>query len=158
LIISTKKGISRFASSSFYKDKSSLGLDELNRPEVIKKWNPSASVPGSAECLPLQMEQSGRDVVEIELIRNHWNDLLENHLPYIAKKCSVERIRQAIERMSKLDISPAYRSIAKNHPITADVIVEPDGAGGYQVYSAETRMPNLRSISFTPNGSKPNPR
>jgi RNA polymerase sigma-54 factor len=62
---------------------------------------------------------------------------------------TIDRIGKAIERMSKLDISPGL-SVGRNenHPITADVVVEPDGQGGYQVFSAETRIPSLRVNQF----------
>jgi RNA polymerase sigma-54 factor len=136
------------------KDKYPFGLDELNQAlRLIQKLEPAGvGARDPRECLLLQMEQFPEDMsFEIDLIRNYWTDLLENHLPQIAKKMnvSVERIGKAIERMSKLDISPGL-SVGRNenHPITADIIVEPDGQSGYQVFSAETRMPSLRVNQF----------
>ena len=74
-----------------------------------------------------------------------------NRLPQIAKKmnCSVERINQAIERLSKLDTSPGLvAGRTDNHPISADIIVEPDEHGGYTVKLADAFMPSLRVNSF----------
>jgi RNA polymerase sigma-54 factor len=136
------------------KDKYPFGLDQLNQAlRLIQKMEPvGVGARDPRECLLLQMEQFPEDMsFETELIRNHWNDLLENHLPQIAKKMnvSIERIGKAIERMSKLDISPGL-SVGRNenHPITADVVVESDGRGGYHVFSAETRVPSLRVNQF----------
>jgi RNA polymerase sigma-54 factor len=136
------------------KDKYPFGLEELNQAlRLIQKLEPAGvGARDPRECLLLQMEQFPEDMsFEIELVSKYWNDLLENHLPHIAKKMnvSVDRIGKAIERMSKLDISPGL-SIGRNenHPITADIVVEPDGQGGYQVFSAETRIPSLRVNQF----------
>lgn len=136
------------------KDKYPFGLEELNQAlALIQKLEPAGvGARDPRECLLLQMEQFPEDMsFEMELIGKYWNDLLENHLPQIAKKMnvSVERISKAIERMSKLDISPGL-SVGRNenHPITADIIVEADGLGGYQVSLTEARMPSLRVNQF----------
>jgi len=80
------------------------------------------------------------------------DDLLENHLPEIARKmnCSIEAINRAIERMSKLDTSPGLQiGPDQNHPITPDVIVEPDEeSGGYSVRLADTDLPHLRVSDY----------
>jgi RNA polymerase sigma-54 factor len=136
------------------KDKYPFGLEELNQAlRLVQKLEPAGvGARDPRECFLLQMEQCPEDMsFEMELARNHWNDLLENHLPLIAKKmnATVERIGKAIERMSKLDISPGLVvGRNENHPITADVVVEPDEQGGYQVYWAETRIPSLRVNQF----------
>lgn len=136
------------------KDKYPFGLDQLNLAlELIQKLEPvGVGARDPRECLLLQMKQFPEDMsFEMDLVSNYWNDLLENHLPQIARKMNVtiDRIGKAIERMSKLDISPGL-SVGRNenHPITADVVVEPDGQGGYQVFSAETRIPSLRVNQF----------
>jgi RNA polymerase sigma-54 factor len=101
------------------------------------------------ECLLIQMAQSSEDMsFEYRLIADHMDALLENHLPEIAKKmeCTTERLNRAIERLSKLDISPGLQ-IGRNEgiPITPDVIVEsPDGAGEFKVRLADDSLPSLR--------------
>ncbi len=80
------------------------------------------------ECLLIQLAQSNDDLsFEYRLVADHMDALLENRLPEIAKKmdCTIERLNQAIERLSKLDISPGLQ-VGRNDsiPITPDVIVE----------------------------------
>ena len=82
-----------------------------------------------------------------ELVSKYLDKLLENKLPEIAKKmnCPVERINEALLRMRKLDTSPGLQiSKEHNHPIKADVIVEPNESGGFKVYLADRSVPALR--------------
>ena len=64
--------------------------------------------------------------------------------------CSVEEINRAIERMSKLDTSPGLQiGIDRNHPITADVIVQSlDDSNDYSVRLADSNLPALRVSSY----------
>lgn len=136
------------------KEKYPFGLDELNQAlRLIQKLEPTGvGARDLRECLLLQMEQSAEEMsLEMELVRKHWSDLLDNHLPRIAKKMniSVERLGKALERMSKLDTSPGLSiGRSENHPISADVVVESDGAGGYTVSLTDARMPSLRVNNF----------
>jgi len=71
------------------------------------------------------MEQFPDDMTfESRLVREHWDELLENKLPQIARKmnCTVEQINAAIARMSKLE--------------------------RYTVRLVDTNMPRLRVNSF----------
>ncbi|OHB63592.1 MAG: RNA polymerase sigma-54 factor [Planctomycetes bacterium RBG_13_60_9] len=101
------------------------------------------------ECLLIQMTQSTEDMsFEYRLVADHMDALLENRLPDIARKmdCSIERIGRAIERMSKLDMTPGLQ-IGRNEniPITPDVIVDcPDGSEELIVRLADTNLPSLR--------------
>lgn len=136
------------------KDKYPFGLDELNCAlRLIQKLEPTGvGARDLRECLLLQMELFPEEMsLEMELVGKHWGDLLDNHLPRIAKKMniSVERLSRAIERMSKLDTSPGLSiGRSENHPISADVVVESDGAGGYTVGLMDARMPSLRVNNF----------
>jgi RNA polymerase sigma-54 factor len=101
------------------------------------------------ECLLLQMAQSSGDMsFEHRLVADHMDALLENRLPDIAKRmeCSIEQVREAIERLGKLDMSPGLQvGRSENAPITPDVIVEsPDGSGEFVVRLADTHLPSLR--------------
>jgi len=101
------------------------------------------------ECLLIQMVQSGEDMsFEYRLIADHMDALLENRLPDIARKmeCSIERIRQAIERMSKLDMSPGLQvGRSQNVPVTPDVVVESeDGTNEFVVRLTDGDLPSLR--------------
>ena len=94
------------------------------------------------------MAQSQEDMTfEIELVSKYLDKLLENKLPEIARKmnCDVEKINQAILRMRKFDTSPGLQiSKVRNHPVKADIIVEPAETGGFKVYLADRSLPNLR--------------
>jgi RNA polymerase sigma-54 factor len=136
------------------KDKHDFGIEHLQTAlELLQKLDPPGiGARDLRECLLIQMRQFPEDMsFEIDLITHYWSELLENHLPQIAKKmnCTVERINQAIDRMSKLDTSPGLvAGPSSNHPITADILVEPDDQGGYTVSLADAYMPNLRVNSF----------
>ena len=120
---------------------------------LVQKLDPTGvGARDLRECLLLQMCQFSDDMsFEIRMVQQCWNALLVNHLPEISKKmgCSLEQVNRAIERMSKLDTSPGLLvGHYENHPITADVIVEPNEEDGYTVSLIDTRLPNLRVNDF----------
>lgn len=137
------------------KDKHKFGIEHLQRGlELIQNLDPTGVGSRSIqECLLIQMEQSDNDMFfEMKLVREHFQELLENKLPQIAKKtrCSVEDVNDAVKRMSKLDTSPGLLvGRNENYPITADIIVEPNHDGsGYSVSLADATIPNLRVNNF----------
>lgn len=136
------------------KDKHKFGIEHLYKAlELIQELEPAGvGARDLRECLLIQMEQFPDDMTfESRLVQDHWDELLGNKLPQIARKmdCPVEQINAAIARMSKLDTSPGL-GVGRNdnHAITADVIVEPSEDGGYVVRLTDTNMPNLRVNSF----------
>ena len=138
----------------YNRDKHAFGPEDLQAAlSLIQKLEPAGvGARDVRECLLLQMQQSPDDMAfEMRLIKHHWNELLENHLPQIARKMngSVEQINRALERMSKLDMSPGLQiGRNDNHPITADVIVVPDEDGELTVHLADTYLPSLRVNGF----------
>jgi RNA polymerase sigma-54 factor len=133
------------------KDKNDFTLDDLEQAlELVQKLEPAGvGARDLGECLLIQMVQSGEDMsFETRLVSEHMDELLENRLPDIAKKmdCDVDTINRAIARMSKFDTSPGLQvSQDRNHPIDADVIVEPSGDGsGYSIRLADSSVPRLR--------------
>jgi len=133
------------------KDRKDFTIDDLHKAlELVQQLDPpGVGARDLKECLLIQMAQCNEDMsFEMQLVRDHMDALLDNRLPDIARKmnCSIERVKQAIERMSKLDTSPGLQiGQDYNHPITADVIVEPsDEPGGYSVQLADAEMPSLR--------------
>lgn len=136
------------------KDKHDFNMEHLEEAlRMVQKMEPAGvGARDVRECLLIQMRQFPEDMsFEMELVEQHWEDLLDNHLPQIAKKmhCSVEQINRAIERMSKLDTSPGLQiGRNENHPITADIIVEPDEKGTFRVSLADAYLPNLRVNGF----------
>lgn len=139
----------------YNKDRGDFTVDELNEAlELVQKLEPSGiGARDMQECLLIQMAQSGDDMIfESRLISEHMHELLENHLPDIAKKmnCSMETINRAIERMSKLDTSPGLQiGRDQNHPITPDVIVElSEESGQYSVRLPDSNLPYLKVNAY----------
>lgn len=138
----------------YQKDKSPFTLEHLHQAlGLVQQLEPTGvGARDVRECLLIQLRQSPEDrSIEIRLLENHWQELLENRLPQIAKKmnCSLEEVNKAIERMSKMDLSPGLQiGRNDNHPITADIVVEPDESGGFRAVLVETDLPNLRVNRF----------
>lgn len=136
------------------KDKHEFGIEHLQQAlALVQKLEPTGvGARDLRECLLIQMRQFPEDMsFEIRMVEQCWSELLENHLPKIARKlnCSLEQVNRAIMRMSKLDMSPGLLvGRNENHPITADVIVEPNEDDGYTVSLTDARLPNLRVNNF----------
>jgi RNA polymerase sigma-54 factor len=134
----------------YNKDRVEFTLDDLKQAlELVQKLEPvGVGARDIKECLLIQMAQNGQSSdIEYKLIAEHMEELLENRLPDIAKKmdCSMEDINKAIECLSKLDTSPGLQiEQSRNHPITADVIVEESSAGELSVRLADSSLPSLR--------------
>ncbi|MBN1505335.1 MAG: RNA polymerase factor sigma-54 [Sedimentisphaerales bacterium] len=135
----------------YTKDNVDFTLDHLQEAlQLVQQLDPpGVGARDVRECLLLQMAQSSEDLsFEYRLVADHMDALLENRLPDIAKKmdCSIERVRQAIERLRKLDLTPGLQ-IGRNEniPITPDVIVEsPNGSDDFVVRLADGHLPGLR--------------
>jgi RNA polymerase sigma-54 factor len=133
------------------KDQKDFTPDHLRKALLLVQEldPPGVGARDLRECLLIQLAQSGEDVgFEYRLVADHMDALLENHLPEIARKmeCSIDRLNQAIERLSKLDISPGLQ-VGRNEsiPITPDVIVEsPNGSDEFSVRLADDSLPSLR--------------
>jgi RNA polymerase sigma-54 factor len=138
----------------YQKDKSPFAPEHLRQALALVQQldPPGVGARDVRECLLIQLRQLPEDrSFEIRLLQHFWQDLLENRLPQIAKKmnCSLEEVNKAIERLSKMDLSPGLQvGRNDNHPITADILVEPDEAGGFRAVLVETDLPNLRVNRF----------
>jgi len=137
------------------KDKHKFGMEHLKQAlELVQNLEPTGvGARDVKECFLIQMAQFPEDMsFESRLVSKHWDELLENRLPQIARKmkCSLDEINTAIRHMSKLDTSPGLQvGRNNNHPITADVTVRASQNGsGYMVSLTDTRIPNLRVNSF----------
>jgi RNA polymerase sigma-54 factor len=137
------------------KDKGDFTIDDLKEAlELVQNLEPAGvGARDLRECLLIQMAQSSADMsFESRLVAEHMDELLENHLPEIAKKmnCSIEAINRAIERMSKFDTSPGLQvGRDQNHPITPDVIVESsDNSDRYSIRLADSGLPHLRVSDY----------
>jgi RNA polymerase sigma-54 factor len=143
------------------KDKADFTLDDLKLAlQLVQRLEPvGVGARNIKECLLIQIKQSSEDMsFEERLIAEHMDALLENRLPDIAKKmkCSIEQINHAIKKIAKLDTSPGLQiTSVRNHPITADVIVEPTNQSGrYSVRLADSNLPNLRVNNYYAKMSK----
>jgi RNA polymerase sigma-54 factor len=135
----------------YNKDRGDFTVDDLKEAlELVQRLEPAGvGARDLKECLLIQMAQSSEDMsFESRLITDHMDDLLENHLPVIAKKmnCSLEATNRAIVRMSKLDTSPGLQiGRDQNLPVTPDIVVESDEESGqYIVRLADSDLPVLR--------------
>ena len=133
------------------KDSGDFTLDNLKEAlKLVQRLEPAGvGARDLKECLLIQMAQNGEDMsFEARLIAEHMDELLENSLPDIAKglKCSVAAVNRAIKRIARLDTSPGLQvGRDRNHPITADVIVEYlDDCDDYSVRLADSNLPPLR--------------
>jgi RNA polymerase sigma-54 factor len=148
------------------KDRNDFSFDDLKKALALvqRLEPPGVGARDMKECLLIQMAQSSEDSsfvattaekdmsFESRLIAEHLNELLENRLPDIAKKmnCSIDKLNQAIKRMSKLDTSPGLQiGSPRNYPITPDVIVEPSNdTGEYSIRLVNSDLPSLRLSSY----------
>ncbi len=143
------------------KDRNDFSIEDLNNAlALVQTLEPTGvGARDLQECLLIQMSQNGEDMTfEQKLVKNYMKELLENHLPEIAKKmnCSLDDINHAIKRMSKLDTSPGLQvGQEKNHPISVDVIVHKDEeTGEYIIKPANSNLPNLRVNNYYEKLSK----
>jgi RNA polymerase sigma-54 factor len=144
------------------KDRTDFTLEDLQKAVVLIQEldPPGVGARDVKECLLIQIGQSDaasgapqEDMsFETTLIANHLEDLLENRLPEITKKmnCTIERLNEAIVRLSKFDTSPGLQvGRNENHPITADVIVDySEETNEYTVRLAEDGLPHLRISDY----------
>ena len=140
---------------------SAFGFDDLQAAlQLVQTLEPSGvGARDLAECLLIQMRQSGDDLgLEQKIVKDYMAELLENKLPDIAKKTgsTTEQVRHAIERMSRFDTSPGLQiGSDRNQPIAADVIVEwDDSEKDYIVRLADASLPSLRVSSYYENMAK----
>ncbi|MDZ7373161.1 MAG: RNA polymerase factor sigma-54 [candidate division KSB1 bacterium] len=116
--------------------------------EVIQHFDP----PGIAarnlqECLLIQlMEKPNRDELAVEILRNHFDDLVNRRFEKLAKKLGVpvERIGEALEHIRKLNPKPGegYVSIESQYVIPDLTVTKEDGE--FKVTLNDWNIPNLR--------------
>jgi len=80
------------------------------------------------------------------LVRDHFDDLLGNRLPQIARDLHVGmgEIRSALEILRELDARP-LASLEPDHtlPLLPDILVEPSPKGGYEVSLVRDHVPEV---------------
>ncbi|MBN1361426.1 MAG: RNA polymerase factor sigma-54 [Sedimentisphaerales bacterium] len=133
------------------KDRDPFTVDHLAEAlRLVQQLDPpGVGARDLRECLLIQLAQSAEDMsFEYRLVADHMDALLENRLPDIAKKmeCGIDRIKQAVAHLSKLDTSPGLQvGRSENIAITPDVIVDsPNGSDELSVRLTENDLPSLR--------------
>ncbi len=101
------------------------------------------------ECLLLQLRaMPGDNSLEARLITDHFEDILKNRLPKVAKAvdCDIEEVKEAIMVIGRLTTTPGLAVSNREIPrIKPDVIIEyADDGGGYTVRLARGNEPQLR--------------
>jgi RNA polymerase sigma-54 factor len=143
------------------KDKNDFNFKHLEAAmKLVQNLEPAGiGARDLKECLLIQIsQQSGNMSFEADLISRHMDSLLHNKLPVIAKKmsCSLEKIKSAIEHISKFDTSPGLQiAQERNHAITADVIVEYfKEKDEFIVREADSNLPSLKVSDYYLSMSK----
>lgn len=132
------------------KDKNDFGLEHLMKAlELVQGLEPAGvGARDLKDCLLIQLKQNKKaNEFEIRLVNEHIDELLENRIPDIARKmdCSVDAVKKAIVRLSRLDTSPGLQvGRHENHPVNVDIIIEKDDSGEYIVRQVDGRIPALK--------------
>jgi RNA polymerase sigma-54 factor len=109
---------------------------------------PGIGAENVQECLILQLERKGmRNSIAVKIIQKQWNLLLRRRIPEIARALKVKpaEVEEAIEEISQLDPAPAKKFAEDNNQVvTADVTVEKDDQGEWQIILNNEYIPRLR--------------
>lgn len=100
-----------------------------------------------SECLLLQIGKDDPDYPELKrLLSNHWEDVLKNRLPKIAKEMGVtlDEVKLLIDLLGTLNPHPgALYNESPTQMVTPDVIVEEDENGKFVVRMTRENVPRL---------------
>jgi RNA polymerase sigma-54 factor len=100
------------------------------------------------DCLLLQLaREPGDNAFEMQLVRDHLDDVLKNRLPVIAQALGVDvdRVTEGVEVIAKLDPKPALPfGLGDNQIVVPDVRVERDERGEWIVSVPDDRLPKVR--------------
>ncbi len=103
------------------------------------------------DCLLLQLKRKGQSKsLAADIIQKQWDLLLRRRIPEIARALRVKppEVEEAIETISQLDPAPARRYAEDvNQVVTADVTVEKDDQGNWQISLNSDYIPRLRISS-----------
>ncbi|MGC9449859.1 MAG: RNA polymerase factor sigma-54 [Oceanipulchritudo sp.] len=109
---------------------------------------PGLGARDTRECLLLQLKRLGReDSLAARIIRKQWKQLLRRRIPEIARALRAKpvEVEEAIKEIGNLDPAPARRFAGDNNQVVeADVTVEKDEEGEWQVILNNEYIPRLR--------------
>jgi RNA polymerase sigma-54 factor len=98
------------------------------------------------ECIMIQMRHSGMNGLAFEIIREHFDDLINHRWSDIAKSMGISprEVQDAADEISTLDPKPGLKySADPEQYIIPDLIVEKID-GEYMVFVNDTNLPRLR--------------
>jgi len=109
---------------------------------------PGIGAADTQECLILQLQRKGLgSSLAVRIIQKQWKLLLRRRIPEIARalRASTQEVEEAIDEISKLDPAPARKYAEdSNQIIEADVSVEQDDDGEWQIVLNNDYIPRLR--------------
>lgn len=128
-----------------------FGVDKERAGEALKKVQSLEPAGIGARNLPesllIQLRIRGEDdTLTAELIRDHWQPLLQRKYQEIARKLKlgVEEIQEAVQLIAELDPKPGME-LSREDPryVTPDLMVD-EIEGEYVVYLNDRYLPRLR--------------
>ncbi|HID55312.1 TPA: RNA polymerase factor sigma-54 [Candidatus Poribacteria bacterium] len=99
------------------------------------------------ESLLIQLKAAGEESLSAKIVRDHFDDLLQNRIPKIAKDLNVEidEVLEAIDHLRSFNPKPGngFGTISRGNEIIPDVTLEMVD-GEYRVISNDEGLPKLR--------------
>ena len=132
---------------------SQLPLETIQQAvEVLRSLDPPGlGAENVQESLILQLERKGLgDSLAARIIRKQWKLLLRRRIPDIAKafRVSAGEVERALEQIAQLDPAPGRKFAEdQNQVVEADVTVEQDEQGEWQITLNNEYIPRLRISS-----------
>ena len=116
--------------------------------EYVRRCEPAGiGARDLQDCLLLQLErEKGDNEFEMQVVRDHLDDLLHNRLPALSSQMGVpvERLQDALEVVGHLDPHPgSMYTRSDNHIVIPDVIVERTESGGWEVSIPDSHLPTV---------------
>jgi len=124
-------------------------LDVQKAVDLLRSLEPAGiGAANTQDCLILQLQRKGMgNSLAVRIIQKQWKLLLRRRIPEIARafRTTTQEVEVAIEEISKLDPAPA-RKFAEdsNQVVEADVTVEKDENGEWQIVLNNDYIPRLR--------------
>lgn len=104
------------------------------------------------ECLMIQLRRLGKaESLEARIVNGHLDDLLKRRFPEVARRLGVgvHDVQAAADFLATLEPRPARQfSVAIDHVIQPDVIVEEDEDGGFTISLNNEHVPMLRISNY----------
>ncbi len=120
--------------------------------ELIQEFDPVGVGAGDLrECLLIQLQRLGKEnSLEYRIVDQYLDELARKRFPVIARKLKVtpENVNRSADFIATLDPKPGSRfSPDTNTYVTADVSVEKNSTGGYNITLDNDQIPRLRISS-----------